>query len=168
MDEYAESLEEIKVREGKSDEELTREEMKVLRKYVGKLNQLAANTRPDITIHALELAKKQKKVTLKDLREVNNILKKVHEKESRVMFKKLGAKEDLCIAGVCDASYKNDDRSVAGEIIMLANEKTMDVSPIYWKSGVIKRVCMSPKAAETRALMTKVDDGTNQARHISK
>ena len=47
--------EEIKVREGKSDEELTREEMKVLRKYVGKLNWLAAYTRPDITIHALEL-----------------------------------------------------------------------------------------------------------------
>ena len=52
---------------------------------------------------------------------------------------------------MCDASYKNDDRSVAGKIIMLANKKTMDVSPIYWKSGVIKRVYMSPKAAETRA-----------------
>ena len=37
---------------------------------------MAANTRPDIAIHALELAKKQKKATLKDLREVNNILKK--------------------------------------------------------------------------------------------
>ena len=54
-------------------------------------------------IHALELAKNQK-ATLKDLREVNNILKKVHEKESRVMFKRLGAKEDLCYTGVCDAS----------------------------------------------------------------
>ena len=94
MDEYEESLEEIKIREGKSDEELTRDELKVLRKYVGKLNWLAANTRPDITIHALELTKKQKKATLKDLKEVNNILKKVHEKESRVMFKKLGAKKD--------------------------------------------------------------------------
>ena len=38
MDEYAESLEDIKVREGRSDEELTREETKVLRKYVRKLN----------------------------------------------------------------------------------------------------------------------------------
>ena len=65
------------------------------------------------------------------------------------MFKKLGAKEDLCITGVTDASYKNDDRSVAGEIIMLANKETVDVSPIYWKSGVIKRVCMLPKVAET-------------------
>ena len=93
MDEYAESLEKLKIREGKPDKELTRDEMKVLRKYVGKLNWLAANTRPYIAIHALELAKKQKKATLKDLKEVNNILKKVHEKESRVMFKKLVEKE---------------------------------------------------------------------------
>ena len=56
---------------------MTKEEMKVLRKYVGILNWLAANTRPDITIHALELAKKQKKATLKDLKEVNIVLKKV-------------------------------------------------------------------------------------------
>ena len=53
MDEYAESLEEIKIREGKTDEELNRDEMRVLRKYVGKLNWLATNTRPDIAIHAL-------------------------------------------------------------------------------------------------------------------
>ena len=84
--------------------------MKVLRKYVGKFTQLSTNTRPDIAIHALELAKKQKKAMLKDLREVNIILKKVHEKESRVMIKKIGDKKDLCITGICDASYKNDDR----------------------------------------------------------
>ena len=61
------------------------------------------------------------------------------------MFKKIGEKEDLYITSVTDASYKNDDRSVAREIIMLGNEKNMDVSPIYWKSGVIKRVCMSQR-----------------------
>ena len=81
MDEYAESLQEIKVREDRSDEELKRDELKVLQKYVGKLNWLAANTRPDIVIYALELAKKQKKATLKDLREINRVLKKVHKKE---------------------------------------------------------------------------------------
>ena len=67
MDKYAENLEEIKKREGRSDEELTGDEMKVLRKYVGKLKWLAANTRPDIAIYALELEKKQKKAILKDL-----------------------------------------------------------------------------------------------------
>ena len=50
---------------------------------------------------------------------------------------------------------------------MLKNKKTIDVSPIYWKSGVVKRVFMSPKAAETRVLMKLVDDATNQARQVS-
>ena len=107
-----------------------------------------------------------KESNTKDLREVNLILKKVHEKESRVMFKKIVEKKDLFIAGVSDAFYKNDDRSVAGEIIMLSNKKNTDVSPIYWKSGVIKRVCMSPKAAETRALMKMVDNATNLATQV--
>ena len=33
---------------------------------------------------------------------------------------------------------------------------------------MIKKVCMSPKAAETRALMKIVDDATNLARQISQ
>ena len=79
MNDYVNSLEEIDVREDRSDEKLTREDMKVLRKYVRKINWLAVNTRPDLAIHALELAKKQKNVILKDLTSVNRIFKKVHE-----------------------------------------------------------------------------------------
>ena len=74
MDEYAESLEEIQVREDRSDEELKRDELKVLWKYVGKLNWFTANTRPDIAIYALELVKRQKKAVIKDLREINRVL----------------------------------------------------------------------------------------------
>ena len=66
MEDYAKSLEEIQIREAKADETLTREELKVYRKFVGKFNWLAANTRPDIAIYALDLAEKQKRATLKD------------------------------------------------------------------------------------------------------
>ena len=51
-----------------------------------------ANTRPDLAIYALELAKRQKKAVIKDLREVNRVLHKVREKESKVVFKKIGEK----------------------------------------------------------------------------
>ena len=115
MEDYAQSLEEIKIREAKANEELTREELKVFRKYVGKLNWLAANTRPDLAIYALDMAKKQKKAVIKDLREVNRIIKKVREKESKVVFSRIGEKDELCIIGVSDASYHCDDRSVAGD-----------------------------------------------------
>ena len=56
MNDYAASLEDVEIREDKSSEGLTREEMKIFRKYVGKLNWLAANTRQDLAICALDLA----------------------------------------------------------------------------------------------------------------
>ena len=71
---------------------LTKDELKVLRKYIGKLNWLAANTRPDKAIYALNLAKKQKRATLKDIRDVNRVFKKVQEKESKVVFKRIRKK----------------------------------------------------------------------------
>ena len=49
---------------------------------------------------------------------------------------------------------------------MLGNKKTTDALPIYWKSGVIRKVCLSPKLAETRALMRMVDDGMSMARQV--
>ena len=131
MQAYAKSLEEIQIRDAKADETLTRDELKVLRKFVGKLNWLAANTRPDLAIYVLELAKRQKKAMIKDLREINRVLKKVREKESRVLFTKIGEKDELSVIGVSDASYHHDDRSVAGELIMLENHKTGKAAPIY-------------------------------------
>ena len=119
--------------------------MKVLRKFVGKLNWLAANTRPYLAIYALELAKRQKKATIKDLREINRVLKKVREKESRVLFTKIGKKNELSVIGVSDASYHHDDRSVAGKLIMLGNQKTGKAAPIHWRLGVIMNVFISPK-----------------------
>ena len=50
MNDYADSLHEIMIREDRSEEILTRDEQIVLRKYVRKLNWLAENTRPDIAI----------------------------------------------------------------------------------------------------------------------
>ena len=50
---------------------------------------------------------------------------------------------------------------MAGEMIMIGNKEKRKVSPIYWKSGVIRKVCILPKAAETRGVMKLVDDAIN-------
>ena len=52
-------------------------------------------------------------------------------------------------------------------MILLGNKKTVAASPIYWKYGVIRKVCLSPKAAETRSLMRVVDDSLCLARQLS-
>ncbi len=70
--------------------------------------------------------------------------------------------------GVSDASYHQDDRSVAGEMIILGNQRTERAAPMYWRSGVIRKVCVSPKAAETRALLRLMDDGVHMAKQWSQ
>merc|ERR1712074_18018 len=59
--------------------------------------------------------------------------------------------------GVTDASYNQTDNAVSGIMIMIGSKKSKSVSPIYWKSGVIRKVCLSPKAAETRS-MVKIEE----------
>ena len=161
------SGEKINIREGKPDEILTKEEMKIFRKYVGKLNWLAANKRPDLAVNIMDLARRQKKAVLKDLRDVNRILKKVEEKDNKVTFGKVSRKEDLCVIGVSDTSYNQEDHLVAGGLILLGSRTTKIASPMYWKSGVIRKICTSPKAAETCGVMKMVDDGVNMAKRLS-
>ena len=68
-----------------------------------------------MSIYALNLAKKQKQATLKDLRDVNRILMKVREKKSRIVFRKIGEKEGLCLLGSTDASYYITENAVSGK-----------------------------------------------------
>ena len=42
------------------------------------------------------------------------------------------------------------------------------MSTIYWKLGVIRKVCTFFKAAETRSLMRLVDDATSMTRQVSQ
>ena len=104
MEDYADSLEEIKdIRKSKKDEELSKLELKTYRKYVGKLSWLAENTRPDLSICALNLSKNNQRATIGDLKKVNNVVKKVKAKKSKVVFSRVGEKEDLMIHAVGDA-----------------------------------------------------------------
>ena len=88
MEEYAKTLEKLEIGKGSSEEELTEAELKVFRKYIGKFNWLASDTTPDLAMYVMESARKQKKATLKELRNINRIFEKVVEKENRVVFEK--------------------------------------------------------------------------------
>ena len=87
--------------------------------------------------------------------------------DGEIKLRNIGEKEDLCLIGVTDASYSQTENAVYGNLIMIGNKNTTAVSPIYWKSGIIRKVCMSPKAAETRSMIKIVDDSLCLARQIS-
>ena len=56
---------------------LTKTENKLYRKFTGKISWLAANTRPDLAITALEMSKKNASAVIKDLKKVNKVIEKI-------------------------------------------------------------------------------------------
>ena len=82
------------------------------------------------------------------------------------MYSKVGEKEKLQLLGIVDASYKNDEKSVGGMMIMIADEKMTKASPVVWKSKQIDRVCHSSKDAETLTLSKLLDEAVYLARQI--
>merc|ERR1711905_81722 len=112
MEDYARSMEKIGAFRSGKDEFLTMVETKVYRKYTGKLMWLAENCRPDLAYAALDMSKKASKATVKDLKKINKVVDRVHERESRVMFRKVAEREDFITFGVADAAYSKIERPV--------------------------------------------------------
>ena len=65
-----------------------------------------------------------------------------------------------------DASYKSDEKSIGGMLIVLADDKMTRASPIMWKSKHIERVFHSSKDAETLAMTILIDELVYIARQV--
>ena len=68
------------------------------------------------------------------------------------------------VISVNDSSYYQENSSIAGEIMIIGNEHSNRVSPIY---RIIRMVCTSRKAAETHGVMKVVDDAVNTTQQLS-
>ena len=101
-----------------------------------------------------------------DLRKVNKAIEKIKKEDNVVTYGRLGSKEKLQLVGIVDASYKTDEKSVAGMLMLLANEDLTRASPIFWKSKQIECICHSSKDAETLAMSKMVDEITYTGRQI--
>merc|ERR1712115_120556 len=167
MEDFAKSIKEIQdIRKASGTEPLTKAELKEYRKHTGKLSWLAQGTRPDLSYSVIDLSKKNNSATIADLRNINRIVDKVKKEENKIIYKKLGNREDLQIIGIVDASYKVDSKSLAGMIIALTNKDMTKASPLMWKTKQIVRVCHSSKDAETLSMTKMIDEITYMARHI--
>ena len=170
MEDYVKSIKLIPIfRDDPDSSDLTSTEVKLYRKYVGKFLWLAENVRPDLSFLALDMSRKVQKATLKDLKAINrNILKQVYGRENRIVLKPVGKREDLVVRSVSDAAFYMETPAIQGEIIMLANKKNDVVSPLFWKSKQVTRVCKSSKDAETRAGGKCVEDSVYLAQRIEE
>ena len=107
-----------------------------------------------------ELASRNKKATISDLKQANKILLKAQKNDVNIKYSRLGKWEDLHIIGYTDSSYRNAEdstKSVGGRILFLTN-KEGKCSPLGWKSKTIQQVCKSVKTAETRSLELGMED----------
>ena len=167
MEDYAESIKEIKeIRKASRNEKLTNAELKEYRKYTGKISWLAQGTRPDLSYSTLNLAKKNNNAVISDLRNVNRIVEKVKNEENKIIYGKIGDRETLQVVGIVDASYKSDEKSIGGMMIVLTNENMTKASPLMWKAKQIDRVCHSSKDAETLAMTKMIDELVYMSRHV--
>ena len=133
MEDYAHSLEDImEIRKvDDRNESLTKLEMKEYQMMTGKIAWLTKSTRPDLSFTALEMSKNSKEATISDLRDVNQILTKVRECESKVKYEHIRDKDNLMIVGIGDAFLKTGDKAVGGVILFFTNSSIMRASPIY-------------------------------------
>ena len=83
-----------------------------------------------------------------------------------MVYSKVGEKEKLQLIGIVDASYKSDEKSVGGMLLMIADEQMTKASPVMWKSKQIDRVCHSSKDAETLAMNKLIDELVYMARQV--
>ena len=83
---------------------------------------MAQGTRPNLSYSVLQLVKKNNSATIADLRNVNKIVEKIKKEENKVVYSKVGEKEKLQLIGIVDASYKSDEKSVGGMLLMIADK----------------------------------------------
>ena len=89
----------------------------------GKIAWLANSTRPDLSYTALQMSKKNAAAAISDLRDVNRILKKVRERDSKLKYKRIADREELIIIGIGDASFKTEEKAVGGVFLFLVNQE---------------------------------------------
>ena len=102
---------------------------------------------------------------VEDLIEVNKVLKRAKARGKQKMYIHPVPPKDILVATWVDAAHANrpDGSSTKGVVIGCSSHQLLKgeldvVSPIYWTSSKITRICRSSASAETRAAV----DGDDQ------
>ena len=130
---------------------------KDLRTALGKLNWIAAMTRPEISFYTCQISTRIKNATVTDLLTTNKVIRFVKNNPGFIKFPKLDI-DHLSVCAYTDASWNNlpNGGSQGGQIIFIKDPNNV-VSPIIWNSNKIRRVARSTLTAESLALLDGCD-----------
>ncbi len=160
---YVESLtvpEIDKVRLRQSKEEMTYEELSMLRKMTGQLNWTVRSTRPELSFSMIACSTHFKGGTVADLKFAQKTLQSLKDNKAVLRFSNL---DDLSKAEIwlfTDASYGNlngGTDSTQGYVLFLVRPEDGRCAPIDWRANKIDRVVTSTLSAEAVALTKGLD-----------
>lgn len=173
--EYTDELSEVNIDNTRDvEDELNKKEKFEFRGVAGKINWLQLGTRPDLAIDGLEMSMKNNSAKVKDLKNVNKIIRKAKKNEVSIAYPKLGDWKKLHIRGFADASYATQEdsaiipgkiKSVRGNIVFICNESG-DSAPLFWKSKTISKVVTCVKSAETHAAVEGIQEAEYFAEYM--
>ena len=146
------------------DDDLSAEEVSIIRKAAGKIGWLARGTRPDLVFPQVEMSTKHGRSKVRDLIQALKLLRKVKDSESFFLIKGLGPVKDWKIEVSTDASLSNLNDGVdstGAHVILIKNSKG-DCAPMVWNANKIKRIVGSTLEAECLALV----DGAKEAVYL--
>ena len=156
---YIESVDEVDLRTHKDEKErdLNPEEQSAYHAICGQLNWICCTqSRPDISYDVCQLSAKLNDAKVNDVLLANKVVKKVKRENICLKFKRLTG--PMRLIAYSDASYANlKDGSPQGGIIIFLADENGNVSPLYWSSPKLRRVCRSTLAAETSAALDATD-----------
>ena len=165
---YLEEVQEIqltKERRKETKEPTTESEQTELRGLLGAISWHTSQIGYRFSAYSSLFLSEVRSSTVQTILDVNQLVQKVrHAAKDPMRIFPFQAHEEPQIYCWCDASSQNrpDGSSTKGIFVGMSGKKLergeIDrVSPLFWQSGKIDRVCRSPGAAEARAAIDAED-----------
>ena len=105
---YIDEVEEIMLvdkRSRNSDESLSTEESRKLKKVAGQLSWVASQTRPDLSFDALELNITKNKLTVEQVSRANKAIRMLKRSKTVLVYPRLGSFNQFQLKVFSDASW---------------------------------------------------------------
>ena len=141
-----------------SEEDMTDEELTILRQMVGSLNWTVRSTRPDLAFELINLSTKFKGGKVADLKAAKKTLTKLKDKASvRIPKIDLDSAELFLYTDASHGNLNEARDSTGAYILFLIDPQTGRAAALDWKSNKAKRVVHSTLAAEALSLYNGID-----------
>ena len=166
---FLDNLDEIHVSRGRAKElesPINGHELHQLRSVLGGLSWHANQVAPQLCAHVGIMLSRIHQGTVRDVLEVNRLVKKARASQHQRLFvHPRPSEEKPTLAAWVDAAFANrvDGSSTKGVLIGWTSDKLLQgdmvqITPVYWQSARIHRICRSSASAETRAAVDAEDE----------